>query len=127
VSTDRWGEGDPWLSPDGTVLIYTRWDDEVGWAETVDLYISVLEADGWSDPVPVVELNSDGRDFGVAGSPDGRWLYYHSDSRFMRVDFESVVGRYRSVVLAAEFRQHGGLREAIEHQVGPSESGQPTR
>lgn len=95
VSSDRWGEGDPWLSPDGRTLIFTRWDDELGWAESVDLYIATLEPAGWSEPVPLRELNTDGADFGVAASPDGRWLYYKTNSQFMRVDMESVLGRYR--------------------------------
>jgi len=96
VSTDRWGEGDPWISPDGRTLIFTRWDDEVGWSETVDLYIAIRGAEGWSEPVPLHELNTDGADFGVASSPDGRWLYYKTGSRFMRVDMESILGRYRT-------------------------------
>ena len=97
VSSDRWGEGDPWLSPDGRTLIFTRWDDEVGWAETVDLYIATRDADGWSEPEPLTELNTEGADFGVAASPDGRWLYYKNGPTFMRVDLESALGPYRSL------------------------------
>lgn len=95
VSTDRWGEGDPWISPDGRTLIFTRWDDEVGWSETVDLYIATRGADGWSEPQPLRELNTDGADFGVAASPDGRWLYYKTGADFHRVDFDSIVEPYR--------------------------------
>ena len=96
VSTDRWGEGDPWLSPDGRTLIFTRWDDEVGWAETVDLYIATRDAAGWSEPEPLDRLNTEGADFGVASSPDGRWLYYKNGSSFMRVDLESIIAPYLS-------------------------------
>lgn len=96
VSSDRWGEGDPWISPDGRILIFTRWDDEIGWAESVDLYIATLGVEGWSESVPLRELNTDGADFGAASSPDGRWLYYKTNSRFMRVDMESVLSRYRN-------------------------------
>ena len=96
VSSDRWGEGDPWLSPDGNMLIFTRWDDDVGWSETVDLYITTRDADGWSEPEPLQELNTDGADFGVAASPDGRWLYYKNGPTFMRVDLESALGPYRT-------------------------------
>ena len=95
VSTDRWGEGDPWISTDGRTLVFTRWDDEIGWAESVDLYIAIRSAGGWSEPAPLRELNTDGADFGVASSPDGRWLYYKNNSQFLRVDLESVLGRYR--------------------------------
>ena len=104
VSSDRWGEGDPWLSPDGNTLIFTRWDDEVGWAETVDLYIATRGADGWSEPEPLRELNTDGADFGVASSPDGRWLYYKNGSSFMRVDLESSLRPYRRPTLPESWR-----------------------
>lgn len=96
VSSDRWGEGDPWLSSDGRILIFTRWDDRVGWAETVDLYISVRDAAGWSEPVPINELNTDGADFGVAASPDDRWLYYKNGSNFMRVSMQSIIEAYEN-------------------------------
>lgn len=91
VSSDRWGEGDPWISADGRTLIFTRWDDRIGWAETVDLYVSTLGAEGWSEPEPLHELNTDGADFGVAASPDGRWLYYKTNAQFWRVDMESAL------------------------------------
>lgn len=95
VSSDRWGEGDPWLSSDGQTLIFTRWDDEVGWAESVDLYISVQRDGTWSEPVPLEELNTDGADFGVAASADGRWLYYKNGSRFLRVELDRALAAYR--------------------------------
>jgi len=95
ISSDRWGEGDPWLSPDGRTLIFTRWDDEVGWAESVDLYIATLRPEGWSEPVPLTALNTAGPDYGVAGSPDGRWLYYRANSRFMRTPMAPVIEAVR--------------------------------
>lgn len=96
VSSDRWGEGDPWLSPDGRTLIFTRWDDEIGWSETVDLYISTRGAEGWLEPEPLSELNTDRPDFGVASSSDGRWLYYKNGDSFMRGDLDSIIGPYRT-------------------------------
>ena len=42
VSSDRWGEGDPWLARDGSYVIFTRWDEARPWRETVDLYVSGL-------------------------------------------------------------------------------------
>lgn len=96
VSTDRWGEGDPWISADGNTLIFTRWDDEVGWSETVDLYVAVRVAGTWSEPQPLTALNTDGADFGAAASPDGRWLYYKNGSSFQRVDLESSLRPYRN-------------------------------
>ncbi len=91
VSTERWGEGDPWLARDGSYLIFTRWDEAVGWTETVDLFVSFRDGDVWSDPVPLTELNSSGPDYGPAVSPDGQWLYYRRDSRFRRVPLAEVL------------------------------------
>lgn len=95
VSTDRWGEGDPWISPDGSYVIFTRWDDAVGWRETVDLHISFFIAGEWTPPSSLDELNTDGPDYGPAVSPDGRTLYYRVNSQFLRTDLATVVRRHR--------------------------------
>lgn len=95
VSSDRWGEGDPWIARDGSFLIFTRWDDTVGWAETVDLYISYSGPGGWSEPTPLTDLNSDEPSFGAAVSADGRWLYYKRGSRFHQVALQPVLDRHR--------------------------------
>ena len=95
VSTDRWGEGDPWLGSDGSYLIFTRWDDEVGWRETVDLYVSFHSPSGWSEPEPLSELNTSGAEFGAAVSHDERWLYFKSGSQLNRVPLSDVLGRRR--------------------------------
>ena len=94
VSTAEWGEGDPWVASDGSYLIYTRWDPEGDWAETVDLYIAFSREGEWSEPVPLEHLNTPGADFGAAVTPDGRWLHYKTGSRFQRVDMQSVLERY---------------------------------
>lgn len=78
----------------------------MGWAGTVDIYLAMRGHDGWSEPEPLRELNTEGADFGVASSPDGRWLYYKNGSSFMRVDMESVLGPYR--------QRHGGRRIMLE-------------
>ena len=95
VSTRRWGEGDPWIAANGSFLIFTRWDHSVGWNETTDLYIAFNGGEGWSEPVPLTELNSDGPDFGAAVSADGRWLHYRRDSRFRTFALEPLLDRYR--------------------------------
>ena len=94
MTTDRWGEGDPWLSADGNTLVFTRWDHAVGWAETVDLFIAFRDGESWSDPVPIEHLNTDGADFGAAASADGEWFYYWADSRFMRVPMSWLMETY---------------------------------
>lgn len=96
VSTDRWGEGDPWVAPDGSYLIFTRWDESIGWTETVDLYIAFNNEGRWSTPVALDELNTDRADYGAAVSADGEWLYYRANSRFQRVLLAPVLQEYRS-------------------------------
>ena len=95
ISTDRWGEGDPWVARDESYLIFTRWDESIGWEETVDLYIAYSDGASWSEPVPLTELNSPGRDFGPAVSADGQWLHYRRDSSFLRVPLAPVLERHR--------------------------------
>lgn len=95
VSTDRWGEGDPWIAPDGSYLIYTRWDESVGWQETTDLYIAFNGPDGWSTPMPLESLNTDGPDYGAAVSPDGETLYYRAGGRFQQVPLRALLERLR--------------------------------
>lgn len=68
-------EGDPELSPDGTVLLF--WSDRAG-GRSGDLYASRRAGEGWSAPV-ALRVNSAGFDFTPSFSPDGRWLYFASD------------------------------------------------
>ncbi len=85
----------PWLSPDGRTLIFTRWDAEVGWVETVDLYMSVLREGERSEPAPLAELNTDGADFGVAAGPNGRWLTTRMVTNTSASASSQVLARYR--------------------------------
>lgn len=95
VSADEWGEGDPWIAPDGSYLIFTRWDDAIGWSESVDLYVS-FQIDGqWTEPAALDALNTPGADFGPAVSPDGEVLYFKTGSRFFHTDLAAVLSRYR--------------------------------
>lgn len=95
VSTDEWGEGDPWIAPDGSYLIFTRWDDAVGWSESVDLYISFQVDGAWTTPAALEALNTAGADFGPAVSPDGQFLYYKNNSRFLRTELDAVLREHR--------------------------------
>ncbi|NKB88972.1 MAG: hypothetical protein GKS06_12205 [Acidobacteria bacterium] len=96
VSTDRYGEGDTLVSQDGSYLIFTRWDDAIGWGESVDLYIAFQEDGRWTEPLAMTTLNTDGADYGAAVSPDGQWLYYRANSRFQRVALEPILDEYRA-------------------------------
>lgn len=91
VSRDEWGEGDPWIASDGSYLIFTRWDEVVGWSESVDLYISFQEDGSWTEPLALGALNTPGPDFGPAVSPDGELLYYKNGSQFLRANLSDVL------------------------------------
>ncbi len=95
VSEVRWGEGDPWIAPDGSYLIFTRWDDAIGWEETVDLYISFADEGQWTPPAAVDWLNTSNAEFSPVVSSDGQWFYYRSGSQIMVVELAKVLERYR--------------------------------
>ena len=90
-SGPEFGEGDPQLARDGSYVIFTRWDHQVGWQQSCDLYLSFRTTHGWTEPVPLVELNSSSPDYAAALSPDGRWLYYRSGARYLRRAIQPVL------------------------------------
>lgn len=83
-SGPEFGEGDPQLARNGRFLIFTRWDHRVGWQQTCDLWISFRGTVGWTEPVPLVELNTPQPDYAAALSPDSRWVYYRAGGRYQR-------------------------------------------
>ena len=90
-SGPEFGEGDPQLARDGSFLIFTRWDHRVGWQQTCDLYLSFRTSLGWTEPVPLTELNTPTPDYAAALSPDGRWLYYRAGGRYLRRPLQPVL------------------------------------
>lgn len=65
------GEADPWIAPDGSYVIFTRWDRSKKWEEDVDLYIAFFRDGRWSTPQPLTELSAPGRaEYGVTISGD---------------------------------------------------------
>jgi hypothetical protein len=90
-SDGRFGEGDPQVAPDGSFVIFTRWDHRVGWQDTCDLHIAFRTPDGWSEPRPLAILNTSEPDYAASLSADGRWLYYRAGSRYLRRPLAPVV------------------------------------
>lgn len=67
------GEGDPWFARDGSYVIFTRWDRARQWEADADLFITFQRGDGWTPPIPLVEMNDpSGPDYAVsiAGTPE---------------------------------------------------------
>jgi hypothetical protein len=90
-SGPEFGEGDPQLARNGSFVIFTRWDHRIGWQQTCDLWISFRGSVGWTEPVPLVELNTPQPDYSPALSRDGRWLYYRAGGRYQRRLLSPVV------------------------------------
>ena len=90
-SGSEFGEGDPQVARDGSFLIFTRWDHQVGWQQTCDLYLSFRTVLGWTEPVPLTELNTASPDYGAALSPDGQWLYYRAGAQYLRRPLRPVL------------------------------------
>jgi hypothetical protein len=98
-SGPEFGEGDPQLARDGSFLIFTRWNHQVGWQQTCDLFLSFRTTLGWTEPVPLLELNSPAPDYAAALSPDGQWIYYRSAGqnyrRLLKPVLDSALARTR--------------------------------
>jgi hypothetical protein len=90
-SGPEFGEGDPQLARDGSFVIFTRWDLRAGWQQTCDLYLSFRTSIGWTEPVPLTEVNTAQPDYAAAISPDGRWLYYRGGGRYLRRELRPVL------------------------------------
>lgn len=75
LNTDS-NEHDPFISPDGSFLIFTS--NRPGGFGEGDLYVSVRGADStWSEPINLgEEINSPGYDYCAMLSPDGRYLFF---------------------------------------------------
>ena len=59
-------------------------DEEVGWAATSDLWVAFPDGDGWTTPVPLPGVNSDGADYAPTVSPDGQTLYVRVGGPYTR-------------------------------------------
>ena len=86
--------GDPWISPDGSYLIFTRYDPD-RWVETCDLMIAFKEGEGWSNATPLKELNSSGSDFSPMVTADGADIYYRKNYVMTKAPFQVLLQQYQ--------------------------------
>jgi len=70
------GEGDPWVSPDGNLLLFTRWESGGDWSQTADLYMTRRKDGAWSEPEPFPFNDPTGPDFSPTASADGATFYW---------------------------------------------------
>jgi hypothetical protein len=68
-------EYEPRLSGDGLTLYFVR--GKAG--ENADIYTSFRTPDGWTEPEPLVAVNTDAEELGPEPSHDGRALYFYSN------------------------------------------------
>ncbi|HEY3245882.1 MAG TPA: hypothetical protein VGM03_21280, partial [Phycisphaerae bacterium] len=66
---------EPKLSADGLTLYFVR--GKAG--HNADIYIAQRTPDGWTEPEPLEEINSEYDDLGPEPSADGESLYFYSD------------------------------------------------
>jgi len=85
------GVGDPWISPKGDYIIYTIYDDAIGWRASVDLVISFTSAEGWTPPIKLDAINSDGADNSPSGTPDEEWLYFRNSGQLRRTKLQPLL------------------------------------
>ena len=78
----KWGEGDPYVSPDGNMLIFMSWgrEEDLGGG---DLYISYKKDGVWQKAQNLgPQINSSSFEYCPMMSPDGKyffWTSYRSD------------------------------------------------
>ncbi len=88
-------EGDPWVSPRESYLVFTKFDLIRGWDTTCDLYISFRKNNKWSTPQPIGDLNTPGKpDYAVTVSPDEKWIYYRANHSLVKKPFKQVLKKY---------------------------------
>jgi Tol biopolymer transport system component len=98
LSTDDLAEGDPWVAPDGSYLVFTRWPQEGDWQTTCDLYIAFADGVRWTSAVPLTELNTPGPDYAVTVSPDGERVFYRAGNEYIERPFAPVLAAARARV-----------------------------
>ncbi len=90
--------GDPWIAPDGSYLIYTKYDPN-DWVNTCDLYYSLRDGKDWSEPRKMPKINGKRSDYAVAISPDEQWFYYRRRGRFLKFPFQPILEKMRGIRL----------------------------
>ncbi|HET9372597.1 MAG TPA: sialidase family protein, partial [Vicinamibacterales bacterium] len=100
AATDA-GEGDPWVAPDGSYLIFTRWDRAADWQTSVDLYITFARGMSWTTPVPLAELNQpNAPEYAVTITNDLEpMLYFRRGGPMVMRPARPVIERARAAVV----------------------------
>ena len=96
------GEGDPYVSPDGKMMIFMSWGREDGLGNG-DLYISFKENGKWSQAKNLGEkINSNAFEYCPMLSPDGKyffWTSYRSSPKHTQIprDYKGFMDKLNDV------------------------------
>ncbi len=82
--------GDPWVAPDGSYIIYTKFDPK-DWVNTCDLHYSFRDGNGWTEPRKMPRINGKRSDYAVAITPDEEWIFYRRRGRFLKFPFQPIL------------------------------------
>ena len=91
------GEGDPWMAPDGSFVIFTRWDRARPWADTVELVITFDRGGEWTAPMPIPELNApNAPEYAVTIDANGDTIYWKAGGRTMQAPWRPILEASRA-------------------------------
>ena len=90
----QYSEPDPFISPDGSYLIFARTDGPGGFGGD-DLYISYATDDGWTDPQNLgSEVNTEEYEYGASVTSNGKALIYTTwasgDAQIAAIDLNAL-------------------------------------
>lgn len=78
-------EADPFIHPSGNYLLFAS--NRKGGRGQGDIYVSFNQGDGvWSDPQPILEINTEGHELCPFVTTDGSTLYYTSNQDIYRIN-----------------------------------------
>lgn len=106
------GEWNLLVAPDESWLIVEASGRAEGLSPSGDLYVSFAQAEGWSAPMPLSALNTEGSELMPRLSPDGGTLYYTS-TRVRAGRNADILAAPLAPVLASGLAARGGFLLAV--------------
>lgn len=103
-------DGDPYVAPDESYLIFTGWGRPDGDPDG-DLYITTRNDGVWGAPRALGHgINSPAQEYAPIVSPDGRWLYFSSYRSILDAPLDSpLTGAALSRLLDGPANGHGSV------------------
>lgn len=80
-------DSDLYVDPDERFLIFNRY---VADTRSIDLYMSVRTAQGWSEPMPLTTINSEVWELSPTVSPDGRYFFFNVEGKIWHIALERL-------------------------------------